>query len=75
MAIMGIRTKELTGISPDAIQEYRVITSTYSAQCGKAGGFVTDTVLRSGSNDVHGSLFAYNRIQKLTANDFFSNRN
>ncbi|MFL6334342.1 MAG: carboxypeptidase regulatory-like domain-containing protein [Pyrinomonadaceae bacterium] len=62
-----------TSISPEAIQEYRVITNNYSAQYGKAGGFVTDTVLRSGSNDIHGSLFAYNRIQALAANDFFSN--
>jgi hypothetical protein len=64
----------ITSISPDAIQEYRVITSNYSAQYGKAGGFVTDTVLRSGSNEIHGSLFEYNRVQKLAANDFFSNK-
>ena len=63
----------ITSISPDAIQEYRVITNNYAAQYGKAGGFVTDTVLRSGTNDIHGSLFAYNRIQALAANDFFSN--
>jgi hypothetical protein len=64
----------ITSISPEAIQEYRVITNNYGAQYGKGGGFVTDTVLRSGANDIHGSLFAYNRIQKLAANDFFSNR-
>lgn len=64
----------ITSISPEAIQEYRVITNNYAAQYGKGGGFVTDTVLRGGTNDVHGSLFEYNRIQKLAANDFFSNR-
>lgn len=64
----------ITSISPDAIQEYRVITSNYSAQYGKAGGFITDTVLRSGTNEIHGSLFEYNRVQKLAANDFFSNK-
>ena len=64
----------VTSVSPEAIQEYRVITNNYSAQYGKAGGFVTDTVLRSGTNELHGSLFEYNRIQKLAANDFFSNR-
>ncbi|HLN98097.1 MAG TPA: carboxypeptidase regulatory-like domain-containing protein [Pyrinomonadaceae bacterium] len=63
----------VTSISPEAIEEYRVVTNNYSAQYGKAGGFVTDTVLRSGSNDWHGSLFEYNRVQKLAANDFFSN--
>jgi hypothetical protein len=64
----------ITSISPDAIEEYRVITNNYSAQYGKAGGFVTDTVLRSGTNEFHGSLFEYNRVQKLAANDFFSNK-
>ena len=64
----------VTSISPEAIQEYRVITNNYSAQYGKAGGFVTDTVLKSGTNQWHGSLFEYNRVQALAANDFFSNR-
>jgi Carboxypeptidase regulatory-like domain len=62
-----------TSISPDAIQEYRVITSSYSAEYGKGGGFVTDTVLKGGTNQFHGSLFEYNRIQALAANDWESN--
>jgi len=64
-----------TSISPDAIQEYRVIEHNFAAEYGKAGGFVTDTVLKSGTNQWHGSLFEYNRIQALAANSFFSNRN
>lgn len=64
-----------TSISPDAIQEYRIITNSFAAEYGKAGGFVTDTVLRSGTNDWHGSLFEYNRVQALAANHFFSNAN
>jgi hypothetical protein len=63
-----------TSISPDAIQEYRIITNSFAAEYGKAGGFVTDTVLRSGTNQWHGSLFEYNRTQALAANSFFSNR-
>jgi hypothetical protein len=62
-----------TSISPDAIEEYRVITHDFSAEYGKVGGFVTDTVLKSGTNKWHGSLFEYNRIQALTAEDWFSN--
>jgi hypothetical protein len=62
-----------TSISPDAIEEYRVISHDFSAEYGKAGGFVTDTVLKSGTNKWHGSLFEYNRIQALTAEDWFSN--
>ncbi|HVM93307.1 MAG TPA: carboxypeptidase regulatory-like domain-containing protein [Terriglobales bacterium] len=63
-----------TSISPDAIEEYRVITHDFAAEYGKAGGFVTDTVLKSGTNQWHGSLFEYNRIQALAANDWFSNQ-
>jgi hypothetical protein len=63
-----------TTISPDAIEEYRVITHIPPAEYGKTGGFVTDTVLRSGTNSFHGSLFEYNRVQALAANHFFSNR-
>ena len=63
-----------TTISPDAIQEYRIIDHNFSAEYGKAGGFVTDTVLKSGTNQWHGSLFEYNRVQALAANSFFSNR-
>jgi hypothetical protein len=62
-----------TTISPDAIEEYRVIDGTPSAEYGKAGGFVTDTVLKSGTNQWHGSLYEYNRIQALAANSWFSN--
>ncbi|MFQ5663732.1 MAG: TonB-dependent receptor domain-containing protein [Terriglobia bacterium] len=64
----------ITSISPEAIEEYRVISHAYSAEYGKGGGFVTDTVLKSGTNELHGSVFLYNRVQKLAANSFFSNR-
>jgi len=63
----------VTTISPDAIQEYRVIDGTPPAEYGKSGGYVTDTVLKSGTNTWHGSLFEYNRVQALAANSFFSN--
>ncbi len=61
-------------ISPDAIDEYRVITNGFSAEYGRAGGFITDTVLKSGTNAWHGSLFEYNRIQALAAQSFFANK-
>jgi Carboxypeptidase regulatory-like domain/TonB dependent receptor len=63
-----------TTISPDAIQEYRVIDGTPAAEYGQAGGFVTDTVLKSGTNQWHGSLFEYNRIQAFAANSWFSDQ-
>jgi len=65
----------VASISPDAIEEYRVITHDPSAEYGRAGGFSTDTVLKSGSDKFHGSLFEYNRVQALAAENWFSNFN
>src|SRR5438132_2592886 len=64
----------VTSISPEAIQEFRVITHNFEAEYGKGGGFVTDTVLKSGTDHLHGSLFEYNRVQALAAEDFFTNK-
>jgi hypothetical protein len=69
----GAHGGAVTTISPDAIQEYRVISSVPNAEYGRAGGFTTDTVLKSGTNRWHGSLFEYNRNQAITQNAWFSN--
>jgi hypothetical protein len=71
----GLGGAGIVTISPDAIQEYRVITSVPNAEYGRAGGFSTDTVLRSGQKTWHGSAFEYNRIQALAQNSWFSNHN
>ena len=62
----------VTTISPDAIQEYRVISHSIPAEYGRAAGFATDTVLKSGTKTWHGSLFEYNRIQALAAEHWFT---
>ena len=62
-----------TPIIPEAVQEVRALTNVYSAQYGKGAGAVVDMVLKSGTNDWHGSLFEYHRNAALNANDFFSN--
>jgi Carboxypeptidase regulatory-like domain len=72
VALYGVGGAALT-LSPDAIEEYRVITHDAPAVYGRAGGFATDTVLKSGTNSWHGSLFEYNRVQALAANHWFSN--
>ena len=72
VALYGVGGAALT-LSPDAIEEYRVITHDAPAQYGRSGGFSTDTVLKSGTNKWHGSLFEYNRVQALASNSWFSN--
>ncbi|MGI8741996.1 MAG: carboxypeptidase regulatory-like domain-containing protein [Bryobacteraceae bacterium] len=61
--------------SADAIQEFRVQTSTYSAEFGRQPGGQISIVTRSGTNSFHGLLFDYLRNDKFDANDWFANSN
>ncbi|HEV2836987.1 MAG TPA: carboxypeptidase regulatory-like domain-containing protein [Pyrinomonadaceae bacterium] len=61
-------------VSVDAMQEFQVQTSTYSAEYGRSPGGQISIITRSGTNDYHGSLFEYLRNDKLDANDWFANR-
>jgi hypothetical protein len=60
--------------SVDATQEFKVQTSNYSAQFGNAGGGIINVLYKSGTNDLHGSVYDYFRNSYLDANNFFSNR-
>jgi hypothetical protein len=55
----------------EAIQEFRVSTSVAPAQYGRAGGAVVETSIRSGTNDLHGSIFEFLRTSTLDANDAY----
>lgn len=65
-----------TFISPsvDDVAEFRVTTSPVDAEYGRGGGAQVDVVTRSGSNDIHGSVFYFHRNTALNANEFFNNR-
>jgi hypothetical protein len=58
----------------DAIQETRIMATDYSAQYGNSAGGVTVVLTRSGSNEMHGSLYEFLRNSDLDANTFFGNR-
>jgi hypothetical protein len=55
----------------DAIDEFKVQTSVAPAEYGRAGGALVITSLKSGTNDIHGSAFWFNRNTSLNAEDFF----
>jgi len=57
--------------SPDNIEEFRVITSTFSAKYGVTGGGVISTVSKSGGQTYHGSAFWFTRNPALTARTFY----
>lgn len=61
-------------VSVDAVEEFRVQTSTYSPEFGRSPGAQVSIVTRSGTNRLHGTLFNYFRNDKLDANDWFANR-
>ena len=54
----------------DSVQEYSVITNNFSAEYGRASGGVVNLVTRSGTNQIHGSAWEFNRLAAYTANTY-----
>ncbi len=59
--------------SPDALEEFSIQTSSYSAELGRNAGAVMNAVTKSGTNQLHGALFHFIRNEKLNARNFFAN--
>ena len=58
-------------ISTEAIQEFKVQASTYSAEFGRSPGAQVNVATKAGTNDIHGVLYEYLRNDKLDAKNFF----
>jgi len=58
--------------SVDAIQEFKMETHNFSAEFGRGGGAVIQVTTKSGTNQLHGTLFEFLRNDKLDANNFFN---
>src|SRR5271170_4816516 len=56
--------------SPDSIQEFRVLTNTFDAEYGRNSGSVINVVTKSGTNELHGSVYEFFRNKVLNANDY-----
>jgi hypothetical protein len=61
--------------SPDAIAQFKVETNNFSAEYDHAAGAVINVTIKSGTNQVHGTLFEYNRNTVLNAVGFFRPQN
>jgi hypothetical protein len=57
----------------DAVQEFKVQTSDFSAEFGRSGAAVLNATIKSGTNELHGAAWEFFRNDKLDAADFFEN--
>ncbi|MFL6436951.1 MAG: TonB-dependent receptor domain-containing protein [Terriglobales bacterium] len=57
-------------VPEDSVQEYRIITSNFDAQYGRASGGVVNLTTKAGTNSFHGSAWEFNRISALTARTY-----
>ncbi len=59
--------------SVDAVAEFKVKTNNYSAEFGRSAGTIVSATTKSGTNQLHGSVWEFVRNEKFDANNFFSN--
>jgi len=61
-------------VSLDAVQEVKILTNSYEAEYGRAGGAQISIVTKSGTSEFHGSGFEYYRDRSMNANSWTNNR-
>jgi outer membrane receptor protein involved in Fe transport len=58
--------------NPDAVAEFKVLASDYTAEYGRNGGGIISEVIKSGTDSIHGSAFEFLRNRVFDANDYFN---
>ena len=66
------RTRIASQISQDAVQEFQVVSSNFTAEYGRASAGVVNTVTRSGTNDMHGTAYWFFRNRTFNARDRYA---
>ena len=56
---------------PDAVEEFRVLTSSFNAEFGRNAASVVNVISKSGTNQWHGDVFEFFRNERLNARNFF----
>jgi hypothetical protein len=69
------RTRIASQISQDAVQEFEVVSTNYSAEYGRAIGGIVNTVTKSGGNQLHGTAYWFFRNRTLDARDPYASFN
>ena len=75
--IVGFDNSSAQSIEPvlDSVQEFKVQTSTFSAEFGQSAGAVVNVTTKSGTNQLHGSAFEFLRNSFLDASPYFKRTN
>jgi hypothetical protein len=60
-----------TNMGVESVREFSVVSNSYSAEYGRATGAVVNAVTKSGTNDLHGTVFYFGRNSALDARNFF----
>jgi sugar phosphate permease len=68
---VGVMTAAETTLGVETVQEFRVVTNSFSSDYGRAMGGIVNIVSKSGSNDFHGSAFEFHRNSPMDARNFF----
>jgi hypothetical protein len=55
----------------DAVQEFKIVTNSYDAQYGRTAGGVINVSLKSGTNNLHGSIYEFARRKAFDSNEYF----
>jgi len=61
--------------SVEGVEEFRIQTNSYTAEYGRSGGGILTIATKSGTNELHGSLFEFLRNSRMDANQWFNNAN
>ena len=73
ISLVSPNTQWNKGVSTDAVNEFRVLQSNFSAEYGQAGDGIVSLTVKSGTNDLHGSGYDFLRNKSLDANNWFNN--
>jgi len=68
---LGRQASRISRASIDSIQEFKVMSSTYSAEYGRSTGDIVNVITKSGGNTFHGTAFEYFRNDALDSRNFF----